>query len=76
MLLRHLQVQDLCVRNQVVFNPAKFKFGRREVGAKAWFGLVNQVAYSFTQTEQMAPFREEEQAILLGREHGHLVRAG
>lgn len=31
MLLRHLLVQDLCVRNQVVFNSAKFKFGRREV---------------------------------------------
>ena len=31
MLLCHLQVQDLCVRNQVVFNPAKFKFGRRKV---------------------------------------------
>ena len=37
MLLRHLQVQDLCVRNQVVFNPAKFKFGRREVD----FALVH-----------------------------------
>ena len=31
MLLCHLQVQDLCVRNQVVFNLAKFKFVRREV---------------------------------------------
>ena len=31
MLLRHLLVQALCVRNQVVFNSAKFKFGRREV---------------------------------------------
>ena len=28
-------------------------------GARAWFCLVNQVAYSFTQTEQMAPFRDE-----------------
>ena len=73
---------DLCARNGVVFNPTKFKFGRKEVdfagftvtdegvkptrkmleaiasfpkpvsltGARAWFGLVNQVAYSFAQT--------------------------
>ena len=27
-------------------------------GARAWFGLVNQVAFSFAQTSQMAPFRE------------------
>ena len=26
-------------------------------GARAWFGLVNQVAFSFAQTEEMAPFR-------------------
>ncbi len=25
---------------------------------RSWFGLVNQVAYSFTQAELMAPFRE------------------
>ena len=25
-------------------------------GARAWFGLVNQFAYSFAQTEEMAPF--------------------
>ena len=81
---------DLCARNGVVFNPTKFKFGRKEVdfagftvtdegvkptrkmleaiasfpkpvsltGARAWFGLVNQVAYSFAQTEEMAPFRD------------------
>ena len=72
---------ELCARNGVVFNPAKFKFGRTEVdfagftvtdtgvkptkkmleairefpkptnltGARSWFGLVNQVAYSFAQ---------------------------
>ena len=81
---------DLCARNGVVFNPTKFKFGRKEVdfagftvtddgvkptkkmleaianfpkpvnltSARAWFGLVNQVAYSFAQTEEMAPFRD------------------
>ena len=27
-------------------------------GTRAWFCLVKQVAYSFTQTEQMAPFRD------------------
>ena len=79
---------ELCAKNGVVFNPAKFKFGRTEVdfagftvtdtgvkptkkmleaikdfpkptnltGARSWFGLVNQVAYSFAQTEEMAPF--------------------
>ena len=26
--------------------------------ARAWFGLVNQVAYSFAQTEEMAPYRD------------------
>ena len=73
---------DLCPRNGVVFNPTKFRFGRRVLdfagftvtddgvkptqkmleaisnfpkpvnltGARALFGLVNQVAYSFAQT--------------------------
>ncbi len=27
-------------------------------GVRSWFGLVNQVAYSFAQAEIMAPFRE------------------
>ena len=27
-------------------------------GARAWFGLANQVAYSFAQTDEMAPFRD------------------
>ena len=27
-------------------------------GARVWFGLENQVAYSFAQTEEMAPFRD------------------
>ena len=27
-------------------------------GARSWFGLVNQVAYSFSMTEEMAPFRD------------------
>ena len=27
-------------------------------GIRSWFGLVNQVAYTFMQTEAMAPFRE------------------
>ena len=27
-------------------------------GARGWFGLVNQVAYAFSQTSVMAPFRE------------------
>ena len=26
-------------------------------GARAWFGLVNQAAYAFTMTDEMAPFR-------------------
>ena len=26
---------------------------------RSWFGLVNQVAYSFAQAELMAPFREQ-----------------
>ena len=25
---------------------------------RSWFGLVNQVAYAFSMTEQMHPFRE------------------
>ena len=81
---------DLCVRNGMVFNPSKFKFGRREVdfagftvtddgvkptkkmldaiknfpkptsftGARAWFGLVNQVSFAFAQIEEMEPFRD------------------
>ena len=28
------------------------------IGICSWFGLVNQVAYSFAQAEVMAPFRE------------------
>ena len=27
-------------------------------GVRSWFGLVNQVAYAFSQAEVMAPFRE------------------
>ena len=27
-------------------------------GMRSWFGLVNQVAYAFSQAETMAPFRE------------------
>ena len=27
-------------------------------GARSWFGLVNQVAYSFSMTEEMAPFQD------------------
>jgi len=27
-------------------------------GVRAWFGLVNQVAYTFAQAEIMAPFRD------------------
>ena len=27
-------------------------------GIRSWFGLINQVAYAFTQTKSMAPFRE------------------
>ena len=73
----------------MVFDPVKFKFGRKEVefagfhitesGVKpvdsyiqrimdfttptnitdirSWFGLINQVAYCFSKTEAMAPFR-------------------
>ena len=89
---------ELCGRNGVVFNPAKFKFGRTELdfagftvtdsgvkptkrmleairdfpkptnltGARAWFGLVNQVAYSFAQTD-MPGYRllQERVGVLL-----------
>ena len=27
-------------------------------GSRAWFGLVNQVAYSFAQTEELTLFRD------------------
>ena len=27
-------------------------------GARSWFGLVNQVAYAFSMTAEMLPFRE------------------
>ena len=27
-------------------------------GARAWFGLVNQVSFAFAQTEEMEPFRD------------------
>jgi hypothetical protein len=33
---------------------------------RSWFGLINQVAYSFSQAEAMAPFRE-----LLWKKHGN-----
>ena len=35
-----------------------FPTPRDITGARSWFGLVNQVAYAFSMTEEMAPFRD------------------
>ena len=34
-----------------------FPFPKDITGARAWFGLVNQGAYAFAMTDEMAPFR-------------------
>ncbi len=80
----------LCADNGIVFNPSKFKFGRKSVkfagfevtedgyrpanhvvegirnfptpksttDVRSWFGLVQYVAYSFSQTKCMEPLRD------------------
>ena len=81
---------DICARNGITLNPAKFRFAKDKVefagftvtptevrpadkfmaairdfptpanttDVRAWFGLVNQVSYSFAMTAAMLPFRE------------------
>ena len=81
---------DICARNGITLNPAKFRFAKDRVefagftvtptevrpadkftaairdfptptsitDVRAWFGLVNQVSYSFAMTAAMLPFRE------------------
>ena len=40
---------------------------------RSWFGLINQVAYSFVNTEHMAPFRHLLSKCV-GRDHGDRVQ--
>jgi hypothetical protein len=43
---------------------------------RSWYGLINQVAYSFVKTEHMAPFRHFHPvpAICVGRDLGDRVQ--
>ena len=35
-----------------------FPIPTSKTGARAWFGLIKQVAYAFAESKVMAPFRE------------------
>ena len=42
----------------MIASIAEFPIPTTLTGARAWFGLVNQVVYAFAQSAVMAPFRE------------------
>ena len=86
---RMAQYLDVCAKNNIILNPAKFQFCQDTIdfagfqvsltslmpsekmlesirkfltpknisGVRAYFGLVNQVAYAFAMREEMQPFR-------------------